>query len=59
MNITSPCHGSPLLILTTSEGPSYMQSNVPSEILCKEAGCFNSWNAEGVADPWNKMPEEK
>lgn len=58
MNIVTPCHRRPLRISTTSEGPAYMQRDVPDEIWCEEPGCYNSWDANGVADEWNKYPEE-
>ena len=56
VNIVTPCHGEPLLILTTPEGLAYMQSDVPSEIICTAEGCYNSWSAMGIADKWNKEP---
>ncbi|MBN9214721.1 MAG: hypothetical protein J0J04_07895 [Microbacterium sp.] len=52
--ITTPCHGEPLLILTTTEGSGHLAQDVPSEIMCSADGCFNSWSATGVAEPWNK-----
>lgn len=47
MNITTPCHGEPLLVLTTYEG-GYMGQDIPDEIICRAEGCFNSWNADGT-----------
>lgn len=52
--IVTPCHDAPLIVLTQLEGPAYMQSDVPSEIMCSADGCFNSWSASGVAEPYNK-----
>lgn len=52
VNIVTPCHGAPLIVLTTPEGPAYMQSDVPSEIVCSADDCYNSWDAEGVSDGW-------
>lgn len=52
--IVTPCHGAPLLILTQSEGRAYMQTDVPSEIICTAEGCYNSWSAEGEPDSYNK-----
>lgn len=52
--IVTPCHGAPLLILTTFEGQAYMQREVPSEIMCTAEGCFNSWSAAGEPESFNK-----
>lgn len=57
-DIVTPCHGMPLVVLTSYEGLAYMQERVPSEIVCTAGGCFNSWSAGGVADEYNKMPTE-
>jgi len=52
--LLTPCHGAPLLILTTPEGPAYLQNDVPSEILCTADGCYNSWSATGEPDEYNQ-----
>lgn len=54
MNIVTPCHGAPLLILTRLEGRSYMQYEVPDEIMCTAEGCYNSWDAAGLSDGFYK-----
>ena len=54
LNIVTPCHGVPLLVLTVSDGRSYLASDVPDEIICSAEGCYNSWSADGTADPYNK-----
>lgn len=56
VSIVTPCHGSPLVVLTTYQG-SYTGSDVPSEIVCGADGCFNSWSADGTADLYNKTKE--
>lgn len=56
--IVTPCHGAPLLILTTPEGRAYLQTEVPSEILCTAEGCYNSWSAKGEPDEYNRPPAE-
>lgn len=53
-DIVTPCHGEPLLILTTTEGSGHLAQDVPNEIMCRAEGCFNSWSAEGVAAEYNK-----
>lgn len=47
MNITTPCHGVPLLVLTAYSG-GYMGRDEPDEIVCMAEGCHNSWNADGT-----------
>ncbi len=54
INIVTPCHNMPVLILTVPEGRPYMTSDVPDEIICTAEGCYNSWSANGVADSFNK-----
>ena len=56
--IVPPCHDAPLLILTTLEGRAYLQSEVPSEILCTAEGCYNSWSAKGEPDEYNRPPAQ-
>lgn len=50
--LVSPCHGAKLAVYTRMEGPAYMQSDVPSEIVCTATGCNNSWNPDGTVDYW-------
>lgn len=57
-DIVTPCCGMPLLVLTRAEGPSYMQYEVPDEIMCTEGNCYNSWDATGVADGYGRMPDD-
>lgn len=47
MDITTPCHGIPLLVLTAYSG-GYMGRYEPDEIVCMAEGCLNSWNADGT-----------
>lgn len=56
-SIVTPCHGAPLIVLTTYSG-GYLGSDIPNEIICPVDGCFNSWDATGVTDEYNRMPEE-
>lgn len=56
-DIVTPCCGMPLLVLTESEGPAYLQYEKPSEICCTGEKCYNSWDATGVADGYGRMPE--
>ena len=56
-DIVTPCHGMPLIVLTTYTG-SYVGSEVPSEIICSAEGCYNTWEADGTTDEYNRMPEE-
>lgn len=58
MNITTPCHGKPLNISTVFVG-GYLGTNEPDEIYCSAEGCLNSWAPDGIADEWNKYPEER
>lgn len=53
-NLVTPCHGRPFTILTRTEGSGHLTTDVPDEILCPADGCFNSWDANGVADEYNK-----
>ncbi|NLA65112.1 MAG: hypothetical protein GX862_04150 [Leucobacter sp.] len=53
-NIVTPCCGTPLIILTRREGPAYLQYEVPDEIMCNGEKCYNTWNAKGEADEYNK-----
>lgn len=49
MDITTPCHGEPLIILTVHDSSeSYYGQDVPDEIMCSAKGCYNSWNADGT-----------
>jgi len=52
-DIVTPCHRAKVYVTTRSEGLAYMQSDVPDEILCSAPACYNSWDANGVADEWN------
>ena len=54
MDIVTPCCGKPLLVLTEPYGSAYMQTEVPSEIVCTAEGCYNSWAPDGVASEWNE-----
>lgn len=54
LNIFTPCHGKPLSIYTSYEGPAYMQSEVPSEIVCDADGCYNSWKPDGTVEYWRE-----
>lgn len=56
-SIVTPCHGVPLLVLTTMEGSGHLTRDVPDEIVCSADGCYNSWSADGTSDPYNKMPD--
>jgi hypothetical protein len=53
-DITTPCHGRPLRVLTETSGHGYLSTEIPSEIICEEPGCYNSWDAHGIADSYNK-----
>lgn len=55
-SIVTPCHGRPLIVLTTYSG-GYLGSDVPHEIICDAEGCYNTWQADGTSDEYNKMPE--
>lgn len=54
-DIVTPCHGMPLMVLTTYTG-GYTGQDVPNEIVCNAEGCYNSWEADGASSPYNKMP---
>lgn len=58
-DIVTPCCGKPLLVLTESEGPAYLQYDKPSEICCTGEKCYNSWDATGVADGYGRMPDDR
>lgn len=58
-DIVTPCCGMPLLVLTESEGPAYLQYDKPSEICCTGEKCYNSWDATGVADGSGRMPDDR
>lgn len=55
MNITTPCHGKPLNIIL-SYGGTHAE---PMELYCSAEGCLNSWAPDGIAEEWNKYPEER
>lgn len=48
MNITTPCHGKPLVVLTVTDGYGHLIRDVPDEIICTAEGCHRAWNADGT-----------
>lgn len=53
-DITTPCHGAPLRVLTVTSGRGITSVEIPDEIICEHPGCTNTWDAHGVAGPGNK-----
>lgn len=53
-NIVTPCHGMPLIILTTAIGRGHLSTEVPDEIECTAEGCPNQWNADGTVRYWQE-----
>lgn len=51
-NITTPCHGAPLIVLTEYQGHGVGER--PSEIMCGADGCSNTWDAQGDSTFWDE-----
>jgi len=49
MNIVTPCHGEPLLILTRGTG-GWIGGDEVDEIMCPADGCYNTWDPKGVRE---------
>lgn len=53
-NITTPCHDLPPILTYGYEGRAYLQERVLDGYMCPAERCLNGWDADGVADPYNK-----
>jgi hypothetical protein len=49
--IVTPCHATPLLVTTRTEGRPYLTYDVPDTIECQAPGCYNTWDATGTPLP--------